>query len=97
MARARSVHAILRAQSVHGKYSVIRCPNIYVFGISTTNVVIWHYFGNDFEKNIFFTPFGFRVICPLVFGLRAGFIFELESSGFHQTSSLCDLHPHPKF
>ena len=34
MARARSVHAILRAQSVHGQYSVIRCPNIDVFGIS---------------------------------------------------------------
>ena len=39
-------------------------------------------------------PFGFWVICPLVFGLREGFIFKLESSGFHQTSSFCDLHPH---
>ena len=29
MARARSVHTKLRAQSVHGQYSVIRCPNIY--------------------------------------------------------------------
>ena len=27
------VHAILCAQSVHEQYSVIRCPNIYVFGI----------------------------------------------------------------
>ena len=74
MTRARSVHAIWCAQSVHGQYSVIRCPNIYVFGISTTNVVIWHYFGKDlrqFLKKIFFAPKGsplsFRVICPLVF------------------------------
>ena len=76
---ARSVHAILRTQSLHGQYGASRCPNIYVFGISTTNVVIWHYFGKDlrqFLKKIFFSPkgppFGFRVICPIVFGLRKG-------------------------
>ena len=76
-------------------------PYIYVFGVSVTNVVIWHYFGKDwrqFLKKIFFSPkgppFGFRVICSPVFGLREGFIFKLESSGFHQTSSFCELHPH---
>ena len=57
----------------------------------------WPKFEALFEK-IFFSPkgppFGFRVICPLVFGLREGFIFKLESSGVHQTSSFCDLHPH---
>ena len=101
MARERSVNAILGAQSVHVQYSMIRCPNICVFGISTTNVVIWTYFGKDwrhFLKKIFFSPkgppFGFRVICSPVFGLREGFIFKLESCGFHQTSSFCELNPH---
>ena len=41
----------LRAQSVHGQYSAIRVPNIYVFKISTTHVVIWHYFGKDLNMN----------------------------------------------
>ena len=48
-------------------------------------------------KKIFFSPkgppFGFRVICSPAFGLREGFIFKLESSGFNKTSSFCDLHP----
>ena len=93
MLRARSVHAILRAQSVHGQYGAIRCPNIYVFGISTTNVVIWHYFGKDlrqFLKKIF----SFTQGSPLWFlgYLSSGFwaksiIFKVESSGLHQTSS----------
>ena len=76
MARARSVQTILRAQGVNGQYSVIRYSNIYVFGISPTNVVIWNYFGKDYRqllKKIFFSPFGFRVICSPVFGLRKGF------------------------
>ena len=60
--------------------------------------LFWKRLETIFEKKIIFSPkgppFGFRVICPLVFGLREGFIFKLESSGFHQTSSFCDLHPH---
>ena len=86
-------------------YQVYLLPHsstiLILVGISTTNVVIWNYFGKDwrqFLKKIFFSPkgppFGFRVICSPVFGLREGFIFKLESSGFHQTSSFCELHPH---
>ena len=88
-------------QSVHGPWLGLRPPYIYVFGVSITNVGIRQYFGKDwreFLKKIFFSfkgpPFGFQVICPLVFGLREGFISKLESSGFHQTSPFCDLHPH---
>ena len=57
IARAHSVHAILRAPSVLGQNGVNRCLNINVFGISMTNVFVWNYFGNDlrqFLKKIFF-------------------------------------------
>ena len=77
MAHARSVHATLRPQSVHGQYSVIICPNIYVFGINTKNVVIWYYFGKDwrqFLKKVFV----YTRVPPLVFrcfGAKGGFYF----------------------
>ena len=81
IARAHSVHAILRAPSVLGQNGVNRCLNINVFGISMTNAVILNYFEKhwrQFLKKLFFSPkgppFGFRVICPLVFGLRGLFL-----------------------
>ena len=53
MLRARCAK---RARSVHGHYRVLRPHVMYVFGISTTNAVIWNMFYKDwrtFLKNCF--------------------------------------------
>ena len=47
------------------------------------------------KKYIFFTQGSpLWVSGDLSTSFWEGFIFKLESSGFHQTSSFCDLHPH---
>ena len=85
------VHALCTQYCVHRACTgntVCLDALIYMFLESA-----WHIWDNFWRKKKFHPPFGFQVICPLVFGLREGFIFKLESSGFHQTLSFCGLQP----
>ena len=56
--------------------------------------LFWKRLETIFEKNIFFTqgsPLWFSGDLSTSFWVKS---FKLQSSGFHQASSFCDLHPH---